>query len=336
MSPHPVCTTRLGRAPARLLVALLLAAAPAALPAQAVNAARGVARFEQADYAAARAEFDAILRTDSRNATALYYLGRIAYQEGRSSDAVDLLEKAIESDPAQADYHVWLGAALGEEAQRAGKLKQVRLARRVKTEFERALALDPSNVTARMGLVQYYSLLPGFMGGSMDEARRQAGELSRISPLQGHLAVAFIHMRQRDTAAVEREYNAAIAAAPDSAAGYVALVALYTRLSRWDEAFAAADRLLARRPDEMAAHFQVGRTAALSGQQLDRGERSLRHWLANPPKNAPVVTTAGAHHRLGQILEKKGRRDAARTEYETALRINPKNEDARKSLAALQ
>jgi tetratricopeptide (TPR) repeat protein len=110
---------------------------------------------------------------------------------------------------------------------------------------------------------------------------------------------------------------------------------LYQREERWADAFATYDRLLKRRPDEMAAHFQIGRTAALSGLSLERGEQSLRLWLTKPPKDARTASLAGAHHRLGQIYHKRGRLDAARSEYEEAIRLDPRNEDARSSLASL-
>jgi tetratricopeptide (TPR) repeat protein len=303
--------------------------------AQSGAAGHGAALFERGDYAAARAELEAALARNPRDADALFYLGRTALQEDRSSDAVDWLEKAVDVDDRNAEYHFWLGAALGEETQRAGKLRQPFLAKRVRTEFDRAVALDPRSVRARLGLAQLYALLPGFMGGNMDRARQQVAELLTISPVHGHVASGFIALREKNTSAAEQAYERAITAAPDSAIGYLSLGALYQRLERWTEAFATYDRLLKRNPDDMAVHLQVGRTAALSGQNLDRGEQSVRRWLARPPRDAQPRSVAGAHHRLGQIYEKKGRRDAARMEYEEALRINPKNDDARKSLAAL-
>ena len=93
--------------------------------------------------------------------------------------------------------------------------------------------------------------------------------------------------------------------------------------------------MLAAKPDEMRAHYQIGRAAALSGTQLDRGERSLKLWLARPPEDAGTTTRSGAHYRLGMVYEKQGRRDLARAAYEAALRIDARNEDARKALEKL-
>jgi tetratricopeptide (TPR) repeat protein len=302
---------------------------------QAAPPSRGAALFGAGDYAGAQRELEADLRRNEKDAAALYYMGRIALQQQRSSAAVDWFEKAIAVDDGNAEYHVWLGTALGEETQRASKFRQPFLARRLKSEFERAVSLDPRNVLAHYGLIQVYALLPGFMGGDMAKAHQQATELAALSPLHGHLAAGFLAQREKNFPLAEREYEGAISSAPDSTAGYLGLGALQQRLERWTDAFATYDRLLARRAEESSALFQIGRIAALSGQNLVRGEQSLKRWLAKPPKDAPVATMAGAHHRLGQIYARTSRRDAARAEYEEALRLNPKNEDARKSLAEL-
>jgi hypothetical protein len=101
--------------------------------------------------------------------------------------------------------HLWLANALGEEAQGANKLRQPFLVRRVKSEFERAVQLDPRSVAARRGLMDVYMIAPGVMGGSKDKAREQAVEIAKISPLQGRLAAASIAQREKNAEAAERE-----------------------------------------------------------------------------------------------------------------------------------
>ncbi|MEK7240720.1 MAG: hypothetical protein AAB224_09035 [Gemmatimonadota bacterium] len=46
------------------------------------------------------------------------------------------------------------------------------------------------------------------------------------------------------------------------------------------EAFAVVDAYQQRRPADPVALYQVGRLAAVSGQQLDRGEVALKKYLA--------------------------------------------------------
>jgi tetratricopeptide (TPR) repeat protein len=315
---------------------MLLAAVPLLARAQGGDAKRGAKLFEDRNFPAARTEFSAVLRRDARDATALYYMGRIAMAEGRLAEAIEWFEKAARANDRASEYHLWLANALGEETQHASKLRQPFLARRVKSEFERAVQLDPRSVPARRGLMDFYMIAPGVMGGSATKAREQAAEIAKISSLQGHFAAASIARREKNAQAVEREYQAAVAENPDSIVAPITLSVYYQNTQRWDEAFTILDKLLAAKPDEVRAHYQIGRAAALSGKQLDRGEQSLKLWLARPPEDATLTTRSGAHMRLGMVYDKQGKRDLARAEYDEALRINPRNEDARKALEKLR
>jgi tetratricopeptide (TPR) repeat protein len=266
---------------------------------------------------------------------AFYLLGRVALVEEKNGDAIEWFEKAVKYEETSSRYHLWLGNALGQEAQRANKLRQPFLARRVKSEFERAVALDPSNIDARDGLVDFYSMAPGFMGGSMDKAKAQAAEMIKLDPVRGNWALGDIATREKDVPGQERAYKAAVAAAPDSAPTHFVLASFFRRQSRWAEAFDVYEQLM-KKPDQIFAHAGWGITAAQSGTQLERGERELRYYLANQPKDAPNVTQSAVHFRLGQILERTGRKDQARPEYAEAVKLNPQNQDAKKALDALK
>jgi tetratricopeptide (TPR) repeat protein len=292
--------------------------------------------FEQRKLDEARSAFQALLAKDKNDANALYYMGRIADAQDKSSEAVGWFEKAVKLNDGSALYHFWLGAALGDEAQKASKFRQPFLARRVKNQFERAVQLDPKMIEPRDGLVDFYSIAPGIMGGSMDAAKEQASELLRLDVIRGNLALGRIAQRQKDVAAEEAAYKAIITALPDTTQGYYSLGAFYRRQTRWADAFATYEQLMKVKPDEVTARVGWGITAAQSGTNLDRGERELKFFLANIPTAAATQTVAAAHFRLGQIYERTARKDLARAEYTEALRINPQLADAKKALDALK
>jgi tetratricopeptide (TPR) repeat protein len=318
-----------------LLRALALATALASTAAAQNETRRGAQHFNNGDFTAARASLSAAVRSNERDAEALYWLGRVAVSEDKPGEAIDWLEKAIAVDANKADYHVWLGNALGLEAQRASKFKLIGIAKRTKSEFERALQLDPRNVPAREGLVQYYLAAPSIAGGSTSKARELAGEIARLNALHGHLATAYVAEKEKQNDAAERAYQAAVAAAPDSSVAYLGLGAFYQRIERWDDAFTTYDRLLKARPSETAALYQIGRAASLSGKQLERGEQLLKRYIADPPGDASVRQMSSAHYRLGAIYHRQGRKDLARAEYELALKANPRNADAKKAMKEL-
>ncbi len=222
---------------------LLLAALPAVLGAQTPEQL-----FQQRRFTEARTAAQARLANDRNDANALYWMGRLAAAENKNSEAAGWFEKAIKRDERNAIYHVWLGNVVGNEAQRANKLRQPFLARRVKSEFELAVQLDPKLVDARAGLVNFYSMAPGFMGGSMEKASEQVAAITKLNPMRGHLAGAQVAERQKDVSAAQREFEAAVTAAPDTAQAYYSLAAFYRRQSKWDEAFATYERLMQARP----------------------------------------------------------------------------------------
>jgi tetratricopeptide (TPR) repeat protein len=314
---------------------LTIAAAADAAGAQAPTLQTATRSFERRDYARARTQFDAIAAAEPTNAAAAYYLGRVAIVDGNANDAVRWLERAVKLEPGVAEHHRWLGRAYSRQVQRAGRFKQLGLAKKIRHSFETAVRLAPDDVEARRDLMQFHLVAPGIAGGDKDEAKRQARAIGERNPMLGRVAAGWIAEASKNDGAAAREFEAAIAQFPDSAAPYMALGMLHQRLERWNEAFAAYERLLARRPSEAAAHYQIGRTAAQSGTNLERGEAALRLYLTKQPGegDAPL---ASAHYRLGVILERQGRVEQAKEQYAAALRLDPGQPDAKEALKRLK
>src|SRR5581483_10765115 len=105
--------------------------------------------------------------------------GQAALDHDDLSAAIDVLQKAVVATPNDAQAHYLLGVAYGKLAMRSNVLRQATLAHRTRDEFEKAVALDPDHVRAHFCLVQYYTLAPNFMGGSIDVAREHAAEIAK-------------------------------------------------------------------------------------------------------------------------------------------------------------
>jgi tetratricopeptide (TPR) repeat protein len=267
-----------------------------------------------------------------KNPEAAYYMGRIIGAQNQDN-AAEWFEKAMKMNPNSSVYVEWYGRALGDEASRASKFKLPFLARRVKAAFEKAVALDPNNIDAREDLMQYYVVAPGMLGGSRQKAREIALEVRRRNAYRGALDVASLCSLEKDFACGERELLALRQSYPDSGLVYSQLAAFYANQKQFDKSFAVIDERLKTNPDDMATVFALGRTGALSGQNLDRAERALKRYLAASPANG--LPPANVHFRLGMVYEKAGKDDLARAEYNTALQLNPRLEDAKKALGAM-
>jgi TolA-binding protein len=83
--------------------------------------------FERGDYRLAAAEFDSVLKRDSSNGLAHYWLGRVQLEQREYESAVRSFEEASSRQPALYDSYVQQAAAyeaLGEKAKAAAALER--------------------------------------------------------------------------------------------------------------------------------------------------------------------------------------------------------------------
>ncbi|HRE80351.1 MAG TPA: tetratricopeptide repeat protein [Opitutaceae bacterium] len=215
--------------------------------------------------------------------------------------AVPLLKKVTEAEPDNSEAWQSLGDALSAEIQDASLISKLSLSKRSLTAYERAATLNPKSLAAHTALVQFHSQAPSIVGGRREKAYAHAHALAELDVWQGNFW----------------------------------LMRLALGDNRSDEAFAACDRILTAEPHRYRGLYQLGRTVAVSGEQLDRGVAALRQALAlTPDKTDP--SHAHAHLRLGQILEKQNQSAAAAQAYSAALSLDPTLTEAKTRLAKLQ
>jgi tetratricopeptide (TPR) repeat protein len=322
--------------PAAVLVSvcasLLLAGSP--LDAQVSRPIdRGIRHFESREFAEAKRVLLPLAEQNPRDARAAFYVGQVYRHEGNADRAVEWLERAVRIEPGSAEYHLHLAGALGDKAQRSNVARQAIYARRIRSHLEEALRLDPQNLEARFGMVQFYAVAPGMVGGNKQRARQEAEQLRRHSPYRGALAMGFIYEAERNHAAAEVEFRAAVTQFPDSATLYYRLANANANLERYDSAFEALETLLRRRPGEVSALYRIGRLAAISGERLDRGEQALREYLRRPAPGGPPA--ASAHWRLASIHERRGDTTQARSHLQASLHLDPSHREVRAALRRL-
>jgi tetratricopeptide (TPR) repeat protein len=321
---------------AYLLVALpLFATTPTVAQAQCPPTIQKLVDDDRFDDA--RTAVQALLAKNDKDDLALHCMGRIYVEMDKPGDAIGWFEKAVSANDKVSAHHLWLANALGEQAPHTNKFKLPFLARRVKSEFDKAVALDSSSVDARHGLIMYYSHAPGMFGGDMNKAKAQAREIEKLDPMRGHVEMAvLLESKDKDTASAEAEFKAAVEASPDSAFGYSNLAQFYRRQKRYDDAIAVYENLLRVKPDNLNAHLNIAYNLALSGTDPERAAREAKLWLASPPPNAPMPNVSFAHYVLGMAFERQTKKDSARAEYQTAVTMNPRNKDAKKALDAMK
>ena len=294
----------------------------------------GILLFEAGKFREAKTVFEPAFRTNARDAAAAFYLGRIAMEERRNDKAADYFEAASKLDPKNSTYFLWLGRAYGREAQNANVLRQPGLARKTRAAWERAIELDPENLDARSDLIQYYVQAPGFLGGSTQKALEQAEAIRQRNALRGYLELGALYEREEKLADAEKAYVGAAKEKSDRHVGEYRLGVFYQNSGAYEKAFELFEQMIAANPSEFGALFQIGKTGAMTGQRLDRATDALEAYLQTTPgRNDPSL--AAAHWRLGMVHEKRQDRQRAKTEYESALRVDPTFKPATESLRKL-
>lgn len=282
----------------------------------------------------------AFVEANEANARAWVLLARAQLQKGEAEDAVESAEQAVELAPNDAQARLWLGNSLGVRINQVNMLRKLAMATDLRDAFEAAVRLDGNLLDARSALIQYY-LHPVAPGGGIEKAQAQQAEIARRNPVRGHLAEATIQRAHyEDNAAAMRAIDAAVAAAPalpaDDIDTRVMVGNSLVGLERYADAHAYYRAWAAAQPGQAAPHYQLGRLAAISGQFLDEGSAGLKRYLDGGlarGDNDPRDTAAW--WRLGQIQAKQGDKATARASFQTALRLDPENAEAKKDLEAL-
>ncbi len=284
--------------------------------------------YEQRKYDQVKRLLLAIDNEEADFAAAQYYLGRVAFDEKKYDDASNYFEEAVEANNRVADYHNWLGNTYGTIAQEANVFKKGILAPKMKKAWENAIALDAKNLEARTSLIQYYLQAPGFMGGSIVKAKEVAHQIIKLKPAEGHRQLGNVWMAEKKLAEAEKEFLEMVKADPAYVSG---LANFYVGQKQYDKAFTLFEEALKKNPEDYISVYQFGKTAAVSGQKLDRGEECLKKYLAYTPKqNEP--SHAGANMRMAQIKEKRGNKVEAKKLFEIALKLDGNLKEAKEGL----
>jgi tetratricopeptide (TPR) repeat protein len=291
-------------------------------------------QFNAGNYAAAIATLQAMASQNASNAAAAYWLGRSYYEIFDYDSAIAQLERAVSLEPKNSLYHQWLGRADGGKADRD---RSFSLAKRVKKEFQQAVTLDPSNVAARRDLEEYCLDAPWIAGGSKYEALDQVNAIAAVDPIQGHLARALYDREGlKKPAEAESEIRQVLSAKPKTADPYFEVANFFETQNQPADIQAAVQSASEVAPSDPRLAFYRGVAGVLAGANLPVAEEDLKAYLATTPERSDWPSHAAARKWLGRLYEAQGKPVEAAEQYRAALRLEPKNKDARTRLERLE
>ena len=284
-------------------------------------------------------------------------LGMIQGKTGRAAEAVESFRKAVSLEPNSADAHLNLGIALVDQYDRTNGFK----------EFSEAARLDPRSPAVHYNLGRFY-----FETAKYGDARKELEEALRLDPNHAP-ALYFLALAAKQDNDLDRStelFEKVIALQPGNPdaqfllgqnlehQGKTAEAIAHWKLAlqadpNYSQALYNLARALRKSNDPEAQQYQDRYDTLQKNQQTTDRVQQLGNFAleASNAQNWPQAfaqmqealelcgecsEASHLHKNLGMMYVHTGKLDQAQEELQTALQLNPDDNDAKQGLAAIQ
>ncbi|MGH9746640.1 MAG: tetratricopeptide repeat protein [Candidatus Acidiferrales bacterium] len=317
----------------------------------------GLLMAQHGQVAQGEQQLHAAIQIDPNDPGAYTALGMIEGKTGRAAEAVESFRKAVALQPNSADAHLNLGIALVDQYDRTNGFK----------EFSEAARLDPHSASVHYNLGRFY-----FETAKYDEARKELEETVCLEPNHA-LALYFLALAAKQDNDLERSsalFQKVLALQPGNPdaqfllgqnfehQGKPAEAVVHWKLAlqadpNYSQALYNLARALRKSNDPEAQKYQDRYDTLQKNQQITDRVQQLGNFAleASNAQNWPqafeqmkealdlcgqCAEAAHLHKNLGMMLVRTGKLEQAEKELETALQLNPDDNDAKQGLAAIQ
>ncbi len=292
--------------------------------------------YEASDYSRAAQLLQDAVAKSPQNSEIYLLLTKTYYETQQHDAAIASAEKAVVLEPENSVYHEWLGRAYGGKAEHAGMFSGLSLAKKTRKEFETAVRLDGMNFSARQALIEYDCSAPGIAGGGEDKARPQIARLAELDAAEGHYATGNCHRQKKDFATADAEFTKALDNHPKSADLIYDIGDYAMKHSQPERLISVANEGEKAAPTDPRGDFYRAVALILTKNDSGDAESLLREYLKRAPNRSGYPRPWEAHEWLGQLYENQGKTQAAISEYEAALKLDPKSKNGAEGLKRLK
>ena len=259
---------------------------------------------------------------------------RGAIESGELDKAVRAGEKAIALEPRSSEAMDLLGRAYGLTARNSQLLEQIRLAKKARDCFRRAVEFDPQNAAALADLARYDMQAPALLGGGKKKAKDAAERVLALDAVRGHVLLGELAMTEKKTDEAEAQFRRAMAADGEGLGGRRALSGFFVSRKRYAEARTLWTEARGVNLPGAVPGYELAGIALASGEGLAPALEDLETALTRAePGGEP--SPADVHERLARVYVKLGHRTEAVAELQAAVALAPGRADWRKDLARL-
>ncbi len=312
------------------------AATAATNPKQETAFEAGRRAYEASDYVRAIEELQVAAAKDQQNGDVQLLLTKSYLELPEHDPAIKSAERAVAIDAQNSVYHEWLGRAYGEKADHANPFSAMSLAKKSRKEFEVAVELDAKNYSARQALIEFYCRAPGIVGGGEEKALPHIRQLADLDAAEGHYAAGNCRRQKKDFAAADTEFTKALESNPKSTELIYDIGDYAIGHDQPERLLAVADTGEHVAPGDPRGEFYRGVALILKKESPEEAERLLGDYTKKAPMRSGYPRPAAAQAWLGRLFEDQNRMEDAVKEYESALKLDPKNKMAQEALKQLK
>ena len=261
--------------------------------------------FNDKNYTQAVVNLEIYLSKTPQDLVLLELMGDAHGFQSNWDKAATFYKQLSDLVPNNATYHYKYGGVLGKQAKEGSKFKAVGLISKVKLLFSKAAELDPTHIEVRWAMVELYSQLPGFLGGSYNKALVYANEIEQLSKPYGFFAKAYIYENSNQEELAKTYYKKGLESIEE--------------LAYFQSNLPNTTQL---KSSQNALHFLVATACKIHDTRLSVGQRCVQAYIDmfsskdNEPLEAAYVLQA-------QLFKLQKKTSDALSSIEKALLIKP-------------
>jgi len=322
----------------RVLAALCIASTvmAAANAKQEAGLEAGRRAYEASDYAKAIQVLQEAAANDPQNGEVQLLLTKCYLELLEYDLAIKSAEKAVAIDAQNSVYHEWLGRAYGEKADHASLFSAMSLAKKTRKEFDTAIQLDGKNFSARQALIEFDCSAPAIVGGGEEKALPQIRQLAEMDAAEGHYAAGNCRRQKKDFAVADEEFAKALESNPKSAVLIYDIGDYAVKRGQPERLLAVAEMGERVAPGDPRGKFYRGVALVLKKENPEEAERLLTEYAKKALMRSGYPRPAAAHAWLGRLFDDQNKMEEAVKEFESALKLDPKNKMAHEALKRLK
>lgn len=319
----------------KLILAIVLCVLPAQSIAQEAKVDAAKEAYERGEYEKA-IEILKVAAGKEPSSGEIYLLLAKSYLESKQYDnAVSSGEKAVAIDPKNSEYHQWLGEADGGKAGHSSMLSAYSWARKTQKEFAMAVQLDERNFDAAQDLIEYDCTAPSMVGGGEDKAQPLIQKLMDLDAAEGHYGAGVCKAVKKDLSGADVEYAKALESKPKTADRVYDIGDYFLQRGHGEKLLEVATAGEALAPKDPRGKYYRAAGWILKGERYPEAEKLLREYLAGGPMRSTYPSPSDAHFWLGRLYAAMKNASSAKSEYQEALKLNPKYKKAQEALKQL-